>query len=72
MNETNWGSRKLLVTGASLIILAGLPVVYKSIGISDQITMIVLGAISAAASSYNAFNTLSKKYEASDDNKPSV
>lgn len=57
----NWKSRKLWVSiGFSILLFAG-PIVYKHMEISDTVTMMVLGAISAIGTGYLGFNVLSKK-----------
>lgn len=63
MNYNPYTSRKLLVTAFSTILMVGLPVLYKHIGISDQITLMVLGAVAGLSGIYNAANAMQKKYE---------
>lgn len=71
MNDSQWASRKFLVTGVSLVMISCLPILYKYLQISDQITLVVIGAIATSGGVYHAFNTLSKKYEGVDDSKDS-
>lgn len=60
-------SRKLIMTAACLIVITVLPLVYHHNGISDQITLVVVAAISAAGGVYNAANVIAKKFEGSND-----
>lgn len=56
-----YASRKFIITFCQLPILAGLPFLYKHYGISDEITLAVLIAISGAAAAYSGFNVLDKR-----------
>lgn len=69
MNE-KWASRKVVLTSISLLIITTLPIVYKHLEISDEVTLLVIGAVATASGVYNAFNSLSKKYMSETDDKP--
>lgn len=56
-------SRKLWFTVGTTFLMIILPIIYKNIGISDAITLMVEGAVAAAGSVYNVANVMSKKYE---------
>lgn len=63
MDDINkWGSRKLLVTIVGLIIAPSLPILYKTLGINDQVTITVEGIIATAMGLYGVTNVLAKKY----------
>ncbi len=61
MKKPRFSSRKLLISSMSTIIACALPIIYKHLGISDVVTMSVLGLISAMALGYSGFNILEKK-----------
>jgi hypothetical protein len=63
MKYNPYASRKLLVTAFSTILMILLPVVYKNIGISDHITLMVLGSVAGLSGIYNAANAAQKKFE---------
>lgn len=67
MDDSKYGSRKLIVTSVTILITVILPMLYKHLGISDEVTLLVEGAIAASAGVYNAANALQKKYEAPSD-----
>lgn len=63
MDDPNkWASRKLLVTLLCLILGPSLPILYKAIGISNEVTMTVEGIIAAVMSVYGISNVVAKKY----------
>lgn len=59
-----WKSRKAIITSLSILIIVLIPILYKHIGISDEVTLLVEGAIAAATGIYNVSNVLQKKYDA--------
>lgn len=71
MKEYNpYASRKLWVTAGSTILMMILPILYKEVGISDQITLMVLGAVAGLSGIYNAANAMQKKSENAEPPKP--
>lgn len=67
MDLEKWSSRKLILTGVSILLLAVIPIIYHKLGIGEAVTLFVLGAVGAAVGFYNVANVLSKKYP---DNLP--
>jgi hypothetical protein len=63
-NDYNpWSSRKLWVSIITTILVFGGPILYKCLGISDQVSLVVIGAISTISAAYLGFNVLQKKIE---------
>lgn len=52
--------RKFVITAAQLLLLTGLPLLYKHIGISDEITLTVLISATSAVGLYNVANVWQK------------
>ena len=63
MDLDKWGSRKLLLTGAVLLLMVVVPMIYKKFGIEDSITLVVLGTLAGASGVYNISNVIAKKYD---------
>jgi len=56
-----WGSRKFIALLVEIVLLVAIPILYSYIGISDSVTLLVLGALAGSASAYIGFNVLQKK-----------
>ncbi len=62
MNEDSpLTSRKLWISILATIISCGLPILYKQLGISESVTLAVLGLVSAISLGYSGANILDKK-----------
>lgn len=67
MDSNPFVSRKFILTAVGILIMSSIPILYKQLGISDSITLVVVGAIAGATGVYAGFNTLAKKYEGPND-----
>jgi hypothetical protein len=56
-------SRKLKITIASIGLSVLIPIIYQLLGISEGVTMLVVGALIGLPSTYNFSNAMAKKYE---------
>ncbi len=59
--DPRFTSRKLIISFITSIMASTIPIAYKYIGISDAVTMSVLGIISAIALGYGGLNLIEKK-----------
>lgn len=62
MDVDRWTSRKLLLTIAGVLVMATLPIIYVKLGIGENITLVVVGAIAGACGIYNVSNVMAKKW----------
>jgi hypothetical protein len=61
--DDKYTSRKFIVMCLQTVVLIILTIVYKKLDISNEITLMVLGASSGIAAVYTGFNVLQKKYD---------
>jgi hypothetical protein len=55
-------SRKFLVSQQIILLAAGLPILYAHLGISESVTLTVLGVLTGVGGLYGIANSLSKKW----------
>jgi len=63
MKSKKVASRKLWMSVSSILAVVVLPILYRQLEIGNEITLFVLGAVSALTSTYNVSNAMAKKYE---------
>ena len=59
-------SRKFLLAHLSIIISIALPIVYRKLGIGDEVCMMVLGIVGGSSIGYGVSNAMAKKYDVND------
>lgn len=64
--QSKFVSRKYIMSLLAMVMVPALPVVYQQLKINDQITMTVIGFISATVLGYCGFNYASKKVDPDD------
>lgn len=60
-DDSPFTSRKFWISIAAVLISCGLPVLYKQLGISESVTLAVLGLVSAISLGYSGANLIDKK-----------
>ena len=54
--DTKFLSRKFILTGIVLLMVGGLPLIYKANGVSETVTMTVLCLLGAVGAAYGFMN----------------
>jgi len=64
--KKRWTSRKFWMVNILIVLSTIVPLIFKASGISENVTMLVLGTYGAVGSIYGIVNTLDKKWNGTD------
>lgn len=56
-------SRKFIISQQVILAAVGLPILYSYLGISEMVTLTVLGVLTGVGSVYGVVNMVQKKFE---------